>query len=105
MSRGLKTGSFDYSPRWTKARVAEYVPGQLRLLNGVVSPTDPQFPMLDGFATKPKDQGTESAQVDFGTTCFQFGKGGLHGCTMLTIVSRRAVYMACCVSRKVYLHA
>ncbi|CZT24264.1 uncharacterized protein RCC_09983 [Ramularia collo-cygni] len=35
-----------------------------------------------------------SYMTEFGNTPFTYGTKGLHGCTMLTVVSKRAVYMA-----------
>jgi hypothetical protein len=53
--------------------------------------SDPQFGPLLGFFTK--DERTVTEQGLFGDVGFQYGTGGLHGCTMLTVVSNRAVYM------------
>lgn len=36
---------------------------------------------------------TSAAQTFFGSTKFQMGNGGLHGCTEIAIISKRAVYM------------
>lgn len=53
--------------------------------------SDSQFETLTGFFAG--DERTIAAQGLFGDTGFQYGTGGLHGCTMLTVVSNRAVYM------------
>lgn len=34
-------------------------------------------------------------QREFGDESFQWGTGGLHGCTMVAVISRRAVWMVC----------
>ncbi|KAK6076208.1 hypothetical protein SCUP234_07376 [Seiridium cupressi] len=40
------------------------------------------------------DERTVSQQVQFGTQPFQIAFGGIHGCTVVTLVSQRAVWMA-----------
>ncbi|KAK3326737.1 hypothetical protein B0H66DRAFT_600847 [Apodospora peruviana] len=74
--------------RMTADRADKYVMG-----NVLQSDIDPQFPdqplgFFDG------DMKTVSQAETFGNDAFAFGTQGLHGCTMMTIVSNRAVYMA-----------
>ena len=59
-----------------------------------IPPADPQFATNIGFFAGGTDQRTVATQQTLGTRAFQFGTGGLHGCTMMCIVSNRAVYMA-----------
>jgi hypothetical protein len=87
--------AFDTERRWTTARIRAYLPGQvLPGADGEVRPLDGQFTSNKGFyAGGSEAEVTVSYQAEFGNTAFQLGTGGLHGCTMLTIVSNRAVWM------------
>jgi hypothetical protein len=62
---------------------------------GFIDP-DPQFgdDMNGFFLDDDEDDTTVSHQALFGAQPFQWGTNGLHGCTMVTIVSNRAVWMA-----------
>ncbi|KAF2117936.1 hypothetical protein BDV96DRAFT_644273 [Lophiotrema nucula] len=44
--------------------------------------------------TNPPDERAYSQQAEFGNNKFQFMTGGIHGCTTITLVSNRAVWMA-----------
>ena len=82
--RDLARRAFD-EPRWTRGRAAKYLVQQL-----VTRLNDPYFGQLQGYF-----DGTERTVINqdqFGDTAFQYGTAGLHGCTMLTIVSKRAVW-------------
>ncbi|KAM0454300.1 hypothetical protein ACHAPV_008379 [Trichoderma viride] len=93
--RALEKRVFITNPRWNAARVAKYLPGQIALnSNGQVVPADTQFPTNEGFFIGGTNQGTVAVLREFGNDPIQLGTGGLHGCTMLAVVSTRAVYMA-----------
>ncbi|KAI9154907.1 hypothetical protein HJFPF1_07467 [Paramyrothecium foliicola] len=81
-----------YDPRWTKAKIARYLSDQA---DDGGSP-DAQFGDMGWLVSSAKNMATVSLQKQFrsNTKAFQMGTGGLHGCTVLTIVSRRAAYMA-----------
>jgi hypothetical protein len=94
--RALEKRAFSYSPRWNTARAAVYLPGQIALnSNGQVVPADTQFPTNEGFFIGGTNQGTVAVLREFGTDPIQLGTGGLHGCTMLAVISTRAVYILC----------
>jgi hypothetical protein len=84
--------------RWTPAKVRSYLPNQVKVTrpNGLpeVRPLDVQFPSSRGFYGDGDNGEVTVSQDDvFGNEPFQFGTGGLHGCTMLAIISNRAVWM------------
>lgn len=87
LKRSLDKRAFDkLSGRNTVAKVDDYVKNQL------VGTLDPQFPNRPiGFFTG--DMCTVSQFEQFGTNTIQYGTNQLHGCTMLTVISNRAVYM------------
>jgi hypothetical protein len=91
--RGNEKRAFTNNPRWNKWRVALYLPGQIQIINGVVVPADTQFPNNLGFFIGGTNQGTVSQQAAFGNFPIQMGTGGLHGCTMLAVISNRGVFM------------
>jgi hypothetical protein len=85
--RSLNKRAFDkLTGRVTAQKVDTYVKNQL------VGTKDPQFPNEPaGFFAGAMQ--TVSLLGQFGTDKIQYGTNGLHGCTMMTIVSNRAVYM------------
>lgn len=75
----------------TQDQVPHYLPNQFF---GVA---DPNFGTPTAL-TIPNPGGGETDQTvvvqrEFGNNAFQVGSAGLHGCTIVTIVSDRAVYM------------
>lgn len=79
--------------RVTAAKADVYVRDYIKAENP--SAVDPQFPSYGGFFSGAEgDMSTVAEQKTFGKTAFAYGTGGLHGCTMMAIVSNRAVYMA-----------
>lgn len=87
LKRSLDKRAFDkLSGRVTAQKVDDYVKNQL------VGKPEPQFPNKpEGFFSG--DMNTVSLLGQFGTDTIQFGTNQLHGCTMLTVISNRAVYM------------
>ncbi|RLL94783.1 hypothetical protein CFD26_104602 [Aspergillus turcosus] len=70
--------------------VATYIPNQF---NGNY---DDYFGVPTALVETIDDEETDNTvvmQIEFGNEPFQVGSAGLHGCTMVTIVSDRAVYM------------
>ncbi|KAJ0426709.1 hypothetical protein BJY00DRAFT_270854 [Aspergillus carlsbadensis] len=71
----------------TRAEADAYLPAAL-----VNDRENDQYGPVEGFF-----DGTEAPvmlQREFGDESFQWGTGGLHGCTMVAVISRRAVWMA-----------
>ena len=78
--------AFD-EPRWTRSRAANYLVKQLVDNPGL---NDPYFGQLQVYFDTTER--TVINQDRFGDTAFQYGTPGLHGCTMLTVLSKRAVW-------------
>lgn len=78
---------------YTIGRVAPYLVNQI-VTNGKRG-WDKQYGNLDGFFSVQRDERVVSNEQTFGTQPFQWGTNGLHGCTMVTVVSKRAVWMVC----------
>lgn len=77
---------------WTPTLMTNYL---IQAIEGGLGP-DPQFSgigvqnvLVQGTST----MGTTALAETFGNARLQLGNGGLHGCTQLTIISKRAVYM------------
>ncbi|RYP05485.1 hypothetical protein DL764_003745 [Monosporascus ibericus] len=51
------------------------------------------LPLVHDLGAQNQDERAYSQQVEFGNRAFQIMAGGLHGCTVLALVSRRAVWM------------
>ncbi|RYP31404.1 hypothetical protein DL767_005804 [Monosporascus sp. MG133] len=49
--------------------------------------------LVHDLGPQDRDERAYSQQVEFGNRAFQIMAGGLHGCTVLALVSRRAVWM------------
>lgn len=79
--------------RWKTDDAKKYLPGQVRVTNGRVVPTDKQFSNTLGFFAGGTNQATVAVQRKFSKKEFQMGTGGLHGCTMMAIISNRGVWM------------
>lgn len=79
--------------RWRTDDVKKYLPGQVRVTDGRVVPTDKQFSSTLGFFAGGTNQATVAVQRKFSKKEFQMGTGGLHGCTMMAIISNRGVWM------------
>ena len=71
--------------RWTRAKAVSYLVQTL-----VTNRNDPYFGQLQTYFDGTLR--TVINQRTFGDQPFQFGTYGLHGCTMLTVISRRAVW-------------
>ncbi|KAM0597072.1 hypothetical protein ACHAPH_003346 [Verticillium nonalfalfae] len=76
---------------WNRASIGKYLFNQFHPQGKPVEKFGKTRSIVTGF-----DMATVSQQATFNakTKPFQLGSGGLHGCTVLTIISRRAVYMA-----------
>jgi len=90
--RSLERRAFtvDYA-RWTKARAARYLSGQAQ-----TPPTDNSFASSSGFTNTNggPNEGTVSYQAEFATSgSFEWVANGLHGCTVLAVISNRGAYM------------
>ncbi|KAK5731517.1 hypothetical protein LTR17_011315 [Elasticomyces elasticus] len=76
---------------YTLDRVAPYMVGQLRSTPSL----DRQYGAMRYTATQnPDTEAAVSQQQAFSTAAFQFGSAGLHGCTMVAVMSRRGCWMA-----------
>lgn len=75
---------------YTIGRVRTYMVQQVYATAGTY---DNQYGGLNGFFVD--DERAVSQQYTFGTESFQFGTYGLHGCTMVAVVSRRGVWQVC----------
>lgn len=91
--RSLDKRAFTISQRWNKARISAYLAGQW--LN---PPYDDTFTWNTGLVTGV-NEGTVSEQAQFSTIgqSFQWVSAGLHGCTVLAVISNRGAYMASCI--------
>ncbi|KAH0282138.1 hypothetical protein M436DRAFT_86613 [Aureobasidium namibiae CBS 147.97] len=72
---------------WTIDQVNSYV------FNQVIHNWDNQYGVLRGLFSG-HDESAVSAEDTFGSSAFQLGSNGLHGCQVVTVVSKRAVWMA-----------
>lgn len=99
----LSKRGWDTNPRWNKAKIGSYLSDQARDRG----PRDPQFGKMRLIVSeKVNSMATVSQSAEFAKEkAFQLGSGGLHGCTVLTIVSRRAVYMVSLVFPGVFERA
>ncbi|KFY69307.1 hypothetical protein V496_00351, partial [Pseudogymnoascus sp. VKM F-4515 (FW-2607)] len=72
----------------TEGQISTYVPAQFyrTKLDGNFGPVIPLVEV-------PESDHTVTEQIVFSTETFQMGAKQVHGCTMVTVVSRRAVYM------------
>ncbi|KAK5127398.1 hypothetical protein LTR85_006737 [Meristemomyces frigidus] len=88
--------------QWTKEDIQEYLPKQIKgeegyeqYFGGNAGFTHTETVVDEnGKETRQQDVRTVSQQKAFRGTPFQYGTGSPHGCTMLTVVSQRAVWTA-----------
>jgi hypothetical protein len=90
----LRKRILEYPTRggWTPLRTAQYLSGMITGLGTAdtqFTPTNPEliYPVFGDSET------TVSQEEALGATKLQVGNGGLHGCTELTVISKRYVYM------------
>ena len=76
---------------WNVRNSAKYLPGQSLPRKDFPAP-DPQYSRFMKYLADGETEAAVSAFDTFGNQLTQMGSAGLHGCTVVTVVSNRAVW-------------